>query len=82
MTYFDVYAWITFIIVHTCLLSDFITPGNRELLFRSHKAIDLQREQQQRFGVFRPAGDIKSPVLQSVRDGKGLIIITLAKHKQ
>jgi len=29
--------------VQTCLLSDVITSGNRELLFRSHNAIDLQR---------------------------------------
>jgi len=35
--------------------------GNRELLFRSHNAIDLRRGQQEHFGVFRPAGDIQNP---------------------
>jgi hypothetical protein len=29
LTFVDVYALITFIHVHTCLLSDFIAPGNR-----------------------------------------------------
>jgi len=29
-----------------CLLSDFITLGNSELLFRSHNAIHLRRGQQ------------------------------------
>ena len=48
-TYFDVYACIMFIHVQICLLSDFITSGNRELLFRSHYAIDLRRGQQERF---------------------------------
>jgi len=33
MTYFDVCAWIMFIQVQTCLLSDVITSGDRELLF-------------------------------------------------
>ena len=46
MSYFDVYAWITFIRMQTCLLSDCITSGNRELLFRSHNAIDLRRGQE------------------------------------
>jgi hypothetical protein len=41
MACFDVYAWIMFIHVQICILSDFITSGNRELLFRSHNAIDL-----------------------------------------
>jgi len=58
MTYFDVYAWITFIHMQTCLLSDVITSGNRELLFRSHNAIDFRSGQQERFRAFRPAGDI------------------------
>jgi len=49
-----------FINVQTCLLSDVIMSGNRELLFCSHNAIDLRREQE-RFGVFRPAGDIQIP---------------------
>jgi hypothetical protein len=31
MTYFDAYAWIMFIHVQICLLSDFITSGNIEL---------------------------------------------------
>jgi len=53
MTYFDVYAWIMFIHVQICLLSDFITSGNPQLLFRSHNAIDLRRGQQERFRAFR-----------------------------
>jgi len=47
-----------FIHVQTCLLGDFIMSGNRELLFHSHKAIDLRRGQQEPFRAFRPAGDI------------------------
>jgi len=58
MTCFDVYAWIMFIHVQTCVLSDFITSGKRELVFHSHNAIDLRRGQQERFRVFRTAGDI------------------------
>jgi hypothetical protein len=50
-----------FINVQTCLLSDVITSGNTELLFRSHNTIDLRRGQEERFGVFRPAGDIQIP---------------------
>ena len=61
MTYFDVCAWIMFIHVQTRLLSDVITSGNRELLFRSHNAIDLRTGQQERFGAFRQAGDIQIP---------------------
>jgi len=61
MTYFDDSAWITFINVQTCLLSDVIMSGNRELLFRSHNTIDLRRGQQERLGAFRPAGDIQIP---------------------
>jgi len=61
MTYFDVCAWIMFIHVQTCLLSTVIMSGNRELLFRSHNAIYLCRGQQERFGAFRPAGDIQIP---------------------
>jgi len=41
--------------VQTCLLSDVITSGNRELLFRSHNAIDLRRGQQERFGALGTA---------------------------
>jgi hypothetical protein len=58
MTSVDVYAWITFIHEQTFLLSDFIKPGNRELLFGSYNAIDLQRGRQEHFGAFREAGDI------------------------
>jgi len=61
MTYFDVCASTMFIHVQTCLLSDVITSGNRELLFHSHNAIDLQRGRWERFGAFRPAGDIQIP---------------------
>jgi len=46
MAYFDVYASIMFIHVQICVVSDFITSGNKELLFYSHNAIDLRREQQ------------------------------------
>jgi len=48
-----------FIHVQTYLLSDVITSGNSELLFRSHNAIDLRRGQQERIGAFRPARDIQ-----------------------
>jgi hypothetical protein len=61
MTYFEAYAWIIFIHVHTCLLSDFIMLGNRGLLFLSYNATDLHRGQQERFGAFKPEGDIKIP---------------------
>jgi len=47
--------------VQTWLLSDVITLGNRELLFRPHNAIDLRRGHQERFGAFRPTGDIQIP---------------------
>jgi hypothetical protein len=43
ITYFDAYAWIMFIHVQICLLSDFITSGNIELLFRSHNAVFMKR---------------------------------------
>ena len=56
MTYFDVYAWIMFIHMQTCLLRDLILSGNSELLFRSHNAIDLRG--QERIRTFRPARDI------------------------
>jgi len=69
MTCFDVYAWIMFIHVQICVLSDFITSGNRELLFRSHNAIDLRRGQQERLGR---QGTFKSRALWSIRDVKGL----------
>jgi hypothetical protein len=43
-------SWRTkFIHVQAC---DFITSGNRELLFRSHNAIDLRRGQQTRIRAF------------------------------
>jgi len=58
MTYFDVCAWILFIHVQTCFLSDVITEGSRELLFRSHNAIYLRRGQQEHFGAFRLACDV------------------------
>jgi len=58
MTYFDVYAWIMFIHVQICVLSDIITLGNRELLFLSNNAIDLRRGQQEHLRAFRPARDI------------------------
>jgi hypothetical protein len=58
MTYFDTYAWIIFIHTPACLLSDVITSGNRELLFRSHNTTNLRRGQHMRFRVFRPAGDV------------------------
>jgi len=57
MTCFNVYAWIMFIHMQICVLSDFITSGNRELLFRSHNAIDLRRGQQECFRASRPARD-------------------------
>jgi len=44
--------------VHTCLLSDVITSGNGELLFRSRNAIGLRRGQKERFGAFRSRWDI------------------------
>ena len=56
----------------TCLLSDVITSGKRELLFRSHNAIYLRRGQQERFGAFRPSVTFKSQPLWSVREGKGV----------
>jgi hypothetical protein len=49
MTSVDVYVWITFIQEQTCLLSDFIAPGNKELLFGSYNATDLRRGRQERF---------------------------------
>jgi hypothetical protein len=54
MTYFDAYAWIMFIHVHICLLSDFIMSGNIELLFLLHNAIFTNRTA----SAFRPAGSI------------------------
>jgi len=69
MTCFDVYAWIMFIQVQICILSDVITSGNRELLFRSHNAIDSRRGQQVCLGQ---PGTFKFWALWSVRDGKGL----------
>jgi len=58
-----------FIRVQICILSDFITSGNRELLFRLHNAIDLRKGQQERLGQHRT---FKSWALWSVRDGKWL----------
>jgi hypothetical protein len=46
--------------------------GNRELLFRSHNAIDLQRGQQGALECLGRHGKFKSRALRSVRDGKGL----------
>jgi hypothetical protein len=43
MTYFDAYACIMFIHMQLCLLSDFITSGNIELLVRSHNAVFTKR---------------------------------------
>jgi hypothetical protein len=43
MTYFDAYAWVMFIHVQICLLSDYFMSGNIELLFRSHNAIFMKR---------------------------------------
>jgi len=37
------YACIMVIHMQICVLSDFITLGIRELLFRSHNAVDLWR---------------------------------------
>jgi len=67
MTYFDVCAWIMFINVQTCFLSDVITQGKSELLFRSHKGIDLRRGQQERFGAFMQAGEVYFRALLSVK---------------
>jgi hypothetical protein len=49
MTYFDAYAWIMFIHVQICLLSDFITSGNIELLFSY-----LRKGQPVRFSALGP----------------------------
>jgi len=57
-----------FIHVQTCLLSDFITSGNRELLFRSHNEED-NKSALERLGSH---GTFKSRALRSVRDGKGI----------
>jgi hypothetical protein len=54
MTYLDAYVSIT-LHVQICVLSDFITSGNKELLFRSHNAVFL-RIQPVRFSASR---DIK-----------------------
>jgi len=40
------------------VLSDFITLGKKELVFRSHNPVDLRREQPVRFSTFRPTGGI------------------------
>jgi len=69
MICFDVYAWIMFIHVQICVLSDFIMSGNRQLLFCSHNTTDLRRGQQEHLGR---QGTSKSRALWSVRDGKGL----------
>jgi hypothetical protein len=55
MTYFDAYAWIMFIHVQICLLSDLITLGNIELLFHSHNTVFTKRTA----SAFRPAGGIE-----------------------
>jgi len=49
------YACIVVIYMQICVLSDFITLGNRELLFHSHNAVELRTDQPVRFSTFRPA---------------------------
>jgi len=63
MTHFDVCAWIMFIHVQTCFLSDFITSGNREIYKEDNKST------LERLGL---QGTFKFRALWSVRDGKGL----------
>jgi hypothetical protein len=46
------YAGIMVINLQICVLSDFITLGNRELLFRSHNEIYLGRGQPVRFSTY------------------------------
>jgi len=46
------YACIMVINMQICVLSDFITLGNRELLFHSHNAVELRRGQPVRFSMF------------------------------
>jgi hypothetical protein len=58
MAYFDAYAWIMFIHVQICLLSDFITSGNIQLLFVRTTQY-LGGGQPVRFSAFRPAGGIE-----------------------
>jgi len=53
-----------------CVLSDLITLGNRELLFRSHNAVELRRDQPVRFD--RQAA-FKSSTFWYVKAGKGLM---------
>jgi hypothetical protein len=72
MTYFDVHAWIMFIHVQICLLSDFITSGNRELLFRSHNAIDYEEDNKSALEHLDRHRTFKSQALWSVRNGKEL----------
>jgi len=72
-TYLNTYAWIMLIHLQTCLLSDFITSGNTELLFRSHNAIDLLRGQECFRARLGRHGTFKSRALRSVGDGKGLM---------
>jgi len=76
MIYLDVYAWIMFVQVEICLLSDLIASGNRELLFRSHNALDLRKGQQERFRAFRPARDIYTPSALE-RKGRQRVFLTL-----
>ena len=64
-----IYAWIMLIHMQICLLSDFITSGNIELLFCSHNAIYLRRGQPVCLGQ---QGAFKSSALWCVRAGKGL----------
>ena len=55
MTYFDIYAWIMFIHVQICVVSDLIKSGNKELLFLLHNAIYLRTGQHKCFGALRTA---------------------------
>jgi hypothetical protein len=52
-------AWIMFIHVQIFLLSDFITSGNIELLFRFAQRSIYEEEQPVRFSAFRPVGGIE-----------------------
>ena len=66
------YAWIMVIHVQIWVLSDFITLGNRELLFRSHNAIYLRREQPVRLVRLDRQAAFKYSTVWYVRAGKGL----------
>ena len=72
MTCFDVYAWITFIHAQICVLSDSITSGNRELLFRSHNQQIYEEDNKSALERLGRHGTFKSRELWTVRDGKGI----------